>query len=45
MYGDVVLGVEHTFSRRSWSSHKEDRGVTLDTELTAEDWKKVVAGL
>ncbi|MCI0431638.1 MAG: pyruvate, phosphate dikinase [Rhodospirillales bacterium] len=42
MYGDVVLGVEHHNFEELLELHKEDRGVTLDTELTAEDWKAVV---
>jgi pyruvate,orthophosphate dikinase len=42
MYGDVVLGVEHHNFEEILELHKEDRGVTLDTELTADDWKKVV---
>lgn len=40
MYGDVVLGVEHHNFEEILELHKEDRGVTLDTELTADDWKK-----
>jgi pyruvate, orthophosphate dikinase len=42
MYGDVVLGVEHHNFEEILELHKEDRGVTLDTELTAEDWRKIV---
>ena len=42
MYGDVVLGVEHHNFEEILELHKEDRGVTLDTELTAEDWRTVV---
>ncbi len=42
MYGDVVLGVEHHNFEEILELHKEDRGVTLDTELTAEDWETVV---
>jgi pyruvate,orthophosphate dikinase len=42
MYGDVVLGVEHHNFEEILELHKEDRGVTLDTELTADDWKAVV---
>src|SRR5436309_7097700 len=42
MYADVVLGVEHHNFEEILELHKEDRGVTLDTELTAENWKKVV---
>jgi pyruvate,orthophosphate dikinase len=42
MYADVVLGVEHHNFEEILELHKEDRGVTLDTELTAEDWQKIV---
>jgi len=42
MYGNVVLGVEHHHFEELLELHKEDRGFTLDTELTAEDWKKLV---
>jgi pyruvate, orthophosphate dikinase len=44
MYGDVVLGVDHHNFEEILDLHKEDRGVTLDTALTADDWKIVVAG-
>jgi len=36
MYGDVVLGVDHFHFEDLLEIHKEDCGVTLDTELTAE---------
>jgi pyruvate,orthophosphate dikinase len=39
MYGDVVLGVEHHHFEEILSEHKDDKGVTLDTDLKAEDWK------
>ena len=42
MYGDVVLGVDHHHFEELLELHKEDRGLELDTELTAEDWKKLV---
>jgi len=42
MYGDVVLGVDHHHFEEILELHKEDRGVALDTELNAEDWKRVV---
>src|SRR5262245_20670017 len=42
MYGDVVLGVDHHHFEELLELHKEDRGLTLDTELTADDWKKLV---
>ena len=42
MYGDVVLGVEHYSFEDLLENHKEDRGVTLDTELDADDLKQLV---
>ena len=42
MYGNVVLGVDHHHFEELLELHKEDRGVTLDTELGAEDWKTLV---
>jgi pyruvate,orthophosphate dikinase len=44
MFGSVVLGVDHHNFEEILDLHKEDRGVALDTELSAEDWKTVVAG-
>ncbi|MEI9989659.1 MAG: pyruvate, phosphate dikinase [Rhizomicrobium sp.] len=44
MYSDVVLGVEHSVFEEILDSEKEDRGFELDTDLTAEDLKKI-AGL
>ncbi len=43
MYGDVVLGVEHHNFEDILADHKDQKGVSLDTELTADDWKKVAA--
>src|SRR5262249_34291538 len=42
MYGNVVLGVDHHHFEELLELHKEDRGLSLDTELTADDWKKIV---
>jgi pyruvate,orthophosphate dikinase len=44
MYGQVVLGVEHHYFEELIESHKLDAGAMLDTDLSAEDWKAVVAG-
>ena len=41
MYGDVVLGVEHHHFEEILALHKEDRGLDLDTDLTAADWRAV----
>jgi pyruvate,orthophosphate dikinase len=42
MYGNVVLGVDHHHFEELLQLHKEDRGLDLDTEMTAEDWKALV---
>ncbi|MBV8971988.1 MAG: pyruvate, phosphate dikinase [Sphingomonadaceae bacterium] len=39
MYADVVLGLDHYLFEDALEILKEDRGVTLDTELTADDLK------
>ena len=43
MYGDVVLGVDHHHFEDILEDHKDDKGYSLDTDLTADDWKSVVA--
>ncbi|GJD93230.1 Pyruvate, phosphate dikinase [Methylobacterium iners] len=43
MYSNVVLGVEHHAFEEALEHYKEARGVSLDTELGAEDWKTLVA--
>jgi pyruvate,orthophosphate dikinase len=43
MYGDVVLGVEHEDFERALEARKARRGVTLDTELDADDLRALVA--
>jgi len=42
MYSDVVLGVDHDHFEELLEIHKEDRGVHLDTDLDASDWKSLV---
>src|SRR6195952_4063047 len=42
MYSNVVLGVEHHAFEEALEHYKESKGVTLDTELGAEDWKQLV---
>jgi pyruvate,orthophosphate dikinase len=44
MYGQVVLGIPHHHFEELLENHKLDGGAMLDTDLTAEDWKTVVAG-
>ncbi|MFM7345530.1 MAG: pyruvate, phosphate dikinase, partial [Tagaea sp.] len=43
MFGDVVLEVDHHHFEEILERAKSDRGVSLDTELSAEDWKALVA--
>ncbi len=43
MYSGVVLNVGHEHFEDILEMHKEDKGVSLDTELDAEDWKEVAA--
>ncbi|HEY9539580.1 MAG TPA: pyruvate, phosphate dikinase, partial [Kiloniellaceae bacterium] len=42
MFGDVVLEVDHHHFEEILELAKEDRGYLLDTEMTAEDWLKVI---
>ncbi|KAB1077650.1 pyruvate, phosphate dikinase [Methylobacterium soli] len=42
MYSNVVLGVEHHAFEEALEHYKEGKGITLDTELGAEDWKQLV---
>jgi pyruvate,orthophosphate dikinase len=43
MYSNVVLGLDHHHFEEVLESYKEERGHSLDTDLDAEDWKKIVA--
>ncbi len=43
MYSDVVIGLNKSHFERILDEEKEKRGVTLDTELSAEDLKELVA--
>ena len=42
MYGNVVLGVDHHHFEELLDIIKEERGVSLDTELEARDWRALV---
>lgn len=42
MFGDVVLGVDYYHFEMIINKCKENRGVSQDTELTAEDWQWVI---
>jgi pyruvate,orthophosphate dikinase len=39
MFGSVVLGIEDEAFEDVLDGYKEDKGVKLDTDLEAEDWK------
>ncbi|MEQ8747162.1 pyruvate, phosphate dikinase [Pyruvatibacter sp.] len=43
MYSDVVLGVDHYHFEEILETFKEDNELTLDTELTAENWKEIIS--
>jgi len=43
MYSDVVLGIDHYLFEELVERQKEEIGETLDTALTVDDWKAVVA--
>ena len=43
MFGNVVLGVEHHLFEDLLDDHKLRLGVTLDTALSGDDWKDVIA--
>ncbi len=43
MYGDVVLGVDHYLFEEALEQIKLDRDALLDTDLSADDWRTVVA--
>ncbi|MEA2930482.1 MAG: pyruvate, orthophosphate dikinase, partial [Hyphomicrobiales bacterium] len=42
MYSDVVLGVPHDHFEEILEEHKERNGYSLDTDLSAEDWERLV---
>ena len=42
MYASVVLGMEHHIFEEILEYYKENKGVTLDTELASEDWRKLI---
>jgi len=42
MYADVVLGLDHGAFEEALEIAKEDKGVSLDTELSAEDLQNLV---
>jgi pyruvate,orthophosphate dikinase len=44
MYSSVVLDIEHHKFEEVLDDVKRARGVTLDTQLKAEDWQEIVEG-
>jgi len=42
MYSNVVLGLEHHLFEELLDEHKDRNGYALDTDLTADDWAKLV---
>ena len=43
MFGDVVMGVDHYLFEEALEEIKLNRGVVLDTNLSADDWHATVA--
>ncbi len=42
MYSDVVIGVDHHSFEEILEDAKNEKGVVLDTEMDADDWKALV---
>lgn len=42
MYSNVVLGVSHHGFEDILDDHKDRLGVTVDTDITAKDWERVI---
>jgi pyruvate, orthophosphate dikinase len=43
MYSNVVLGLDHHMFEEILDDHKDALSVTIDTQLTAENWQAVIA--
>src|ERR1700750_115230 len=43
MYSNVVLGMDHHHFEEILEDHKDRNGYSLDTEVTADEWVKLVA--
>ncbi|MEM7700632.1 MAG: pyruvate, phosphate dikinase [Pseudomonadota bacterium] len=43
MYSDVVLGIDHGLFEEALEITKEDNGYYADTELSADEWRTLVA--
>ncbi|WP_411820784.1 pyruvate, phosphate dikinase [Hyphococcus formosus] len=44
MYSDVVLEVDHHAFEELLETYKEEQDYFLDTEMTADDWRKIISG-
>ena len=42
MYSNVVLGIGHHHFEDALEEYKERKGHTLDTDLSADDWKTLI---
>lgn len=42
MYSNVVLGLEHSYFEEILDEAKARNGYTIDTEMTADDWKNII---
>ncbi len=42
MYSDVVLGIDHEAFEEILEEHKNQKGYELDTEIPAEEWKRLI---
>ena len=42
MYSNVVLGIDHHAFEERLEDFKDERGYTLDTELSGDDWAELV---
>ncbi len=43
MYGDVVLGLDHSVFEDILDNYKNLNGYSYDTELSADDWRQIIA--
>ncbi|WP_112663232.1 pyruvate, phosphate dikinase [Microvirga flavescens] len=42
MYSNVVLDIEHHYFEEALEEYKDRKGYTLDTDMTADDWKALL---
>jgi len=42
MFGNVVLGIAHDHFEAALEAAKKDKGIELDTDMDASDWKRLV---